>query len=294
MGFRDLALFNQAMLAKQGWRLLTDPNSLCARVLKGRYYPQSDFWNATKLRSASYTWRSILHGRALLFQGIPWGIANGRSVKILKDNWIPDLSPEVLKPTLPIPASATVHCLLDESTGTWNDENIHAFFDADTAAKILQIQVARHTGEDFVCWPHTRHGIFSVRSAYNLARTRKFSASLSRTGRGMSSAWVADEKAWKMVWKIQAPGKMNIHLWRFAHDCLPSGHQLCKRQIPADGACIFCGRPESISHAMLLRVWFGGKLKRRFLSGFRGRVSSPTNNGFLTSCLVLLFSRRLP
>jgi hypothetical protein len=214
MGFRDIALFNQAMLAKQGWRLLTDPNSLCAWVLKGRYYPHSDFWNATKPRSASYTWRSILHGRALLIQGIRWGIADGRSVKILKDNWIPNLPPEVLKPTSPIPVSATVHCLLDEGTGTWNDKNIHAFFDPDTAAKILQIQVARHTGEYFVCWPHTRHGIFSVRSAYNLARTRKFPASLSRTGQEMSSAWVADEKAWKMVWKIHAPGKMNIHLWR--------------------------------------------------------------------------------
>jgi hypothetical protein len=67
----------------------------------------------------------------------------------------------------------------------------------------------------------------------------------------MSSAWVADEKAWKTVWRIKEHGKMNIHLWRFAHDCLPSGNQLCKRQIPADGACIFCGRLESISHAML-------------------------------------------
>jgi hypothetical protein len=35
MGFRDLRLFNLAMLGKQGWRLMEHPDSLCARVLKG-------------------------------------------------------------------------------------------------------------------------------------------------------------------------------------------------------------------------------------------------------------------
>jgi hypothetical protein len=55
LGFRDLVLFNQAMLGRQGWRLLTEPSSLCARVLKGRYFPNGDFWHADKPRSASYT-----------------------------------------------------------------------------------------------------------------------------------------------------------------------------------------------------------------------------------------------
>src|SRR6266540_1289471 len=51
LGFRDFTLFNQAMLGKQCWRLLTDPSSLCARVLKGRYYPDSDFMDAGKIRT---------------------------------------------------------------------------------------------------------------------------------------------------------------------------------------------------------------------------------------------------
>lgn len=67
VGFRELEAFNQAMLARQGWRLLTVPNSLCARVLKARYYRHSSFLQATSFpKNASYTWRSILHGRELL------------------------------------------------------------------------------------------------------------------------------------------------------------------------------------------------------------------------------------
>jgi hypothetical protein len=33
----------------------------------------------------------------------------------------------------------------------------------------MSIEINRHGG-DFVRWPHTRHGTYTVRSAYNLAR----------------------------------------------------------------------------------------------------------------------------
>ena len=279
MGFRDLALFNQAMLAKQGWRLLTDPTSLCARVLKGRYFPVTDFWNAPKPRTSSFTWRSILHGRELLKQGIQWGISNGNSVKILGDNWVPSYPPGILKTASPIPESATVNCLIDEASGSWNLENVQAFFDASAAEKIMQIPILRHAEEDFVRWPFTRLGVFTVRSAYNLARSTKFFKS-----HAVNSNSAASEKDWKTIWSIKAPGKMKIHLWRFAHNCLPSGVQPVRRRIPADGTCCFCGRSESIEHAMLFCQFARTVWQRIKLS-----VPLKLNRKFFSSCKQWLF-----
>jgi hypothetical protein len=85
MGFRGMPTFNLAMLGKQCWRLLTEPNSSCARVLKGRYFPNEDFLNASKPRSASYTWRSILKGKKLLQLGLFWRVRDGSKSVLISE-----------------------------------------------------------------------------------------------------------------------------------------------------------------------------------------------------------------
>ena len=44
MGFRDLRLFNYAMLAKQGWRLMHDQSSLFFKCFKARYFRDATYW----------------------------------------------------------------------------------------------------------------------------------------------------------------------------------------------------------------------------------------------------------
>jgi hypothetical protein len=39
LGFRDLHAFNMAMLARQRWRILTQPDTLCSKVLKANTFP---------------------------------------------------------------------------------------------------------------------------------------------------------------------------------------------------------------------------------------------------------------
>ncbi|KAL0386175.1 UNVERIFIED_CONTAM: putative mitochondrial protein [Sesamum radiatum] len=69
LGFRELREFNWALLAKQGWRVLTRPTSLLSQVLKAKYFPTSSFETAEMGSHPSLTWRGICGAKRLLEEG---------------------------------------------------------------------------------------------------------------------------------------------------------------------------------------------------------------------------------
>ena len=54
--------FNLALLAKQAWRLVDDPESLCATILRAKYFPEGDLMNAVLKKGSSFTWQIIMAG----------------------------------------------------------------------------------------------------------------------------------------------------------------------------------------------------------------------------------------
>lgn len=69
---------------------MVKPDSLCARVLKGRYYHDGDFLSSTRRKHASHTWRVILASREVLLQGLIKRIGDGASTSIWRDRWLPN------------------------------------------------------------------------------------------------------------------------------------------------------------------------------------------------------------
>ncbi|KAL0293283.1 UNVERIFIED_CONTAM: putative mitochondrial protein [Sesamum radiatum] len=69
LGFRNLKAFNQAMLAKQLWRIATRPDSLVSHLFKCKYFPDSDMFSAKIPPHASYAWRSLMESRTLIEVG---------------------------------------------------------------------------------------------------------------------------------------------------------------------------------------------------------------------------------
>jgi hypothetical protein len=72
MGFHDMRLFNQALLARQAWRLIYHPDTLCAQVLKAKYYPNGVLLDTVFSGNGSSTWHAIEYGLQLLKQGVVW------------------------------------------------------------------------------------------------------------------------------------------------------------------------------------------------------------------------------
>uniref|UniRef100_A0A803Q009 DUF4283 domain-containing protein n=1 Tax=Cannabis sativa TaxID=3483 RepID=A0A803Q009_CANSA len=112
LGFRSRAHFNQAMLAKQAWRILKNPNSHLSFLLKAHYFPQTSILTVVPGHNPSFTWRSILWGRDLLASGIIWKVGNG----------------------------------------TWDVTKLGSYFDESMIADILEVPVSGCYGNDNLIW----------------------------------------------------------------------------------------------------------------------------------------------
>ena len=153
MGFKQLKPFNLALLAKQGWRLQMGQNSLVYHVFKARYFPTSDFVDASLGNNPSYVWRSIMASQKLVKHGLRWQIGNGFNVQVWKDKWLPSSSTfRVVFPRLNSP--------LDHKC--WNLHLLQQLFLLFEVEEIRSIPLSSSIPLDKLIWTGTSNGMFTV------------------------------------------------------------------------------------------------------------------------------------
>ena len=64
-------------------------NSLCARVMKGRYFQDSNFMQATVPKSSMATWRVNVARQGAIQIGLVKRFGDGSSILVWEDMWIP-------------------------------------------------------------------------------------------------------------------------------------------------------------------------------------------------------------
>ncbi|KAG8495217.1 hypothetical protein CXB51_012851 [Gossypium anomalum] len=171
IGFKDLFLFKKALIAKQVWRILSQPNCLLAKVLKARYYPFTDILSAKVGSYPSFTWRSICSARELIADGMLWQVGNGARINIWNDPWLPGKGNSRISDQTIEPNWTSVYQLIEHETSTWNKELFCSMFDDDTAARIFSIPLAGSNSEDLLVWKFEGSGEHTVKSRYRVLAT---------------------------------------------------------------------------------------------------------------------------
>jgi hypothetical protein len=257
-----LEVFNLALLAKQGWRLLSNPESLVARIMKAKYHPRVDFMDAKLGSRPSFVRLSILKANSILQNGIGWRVGNGEDIKIWKDVWLnPPKSRLLLTNNTNWHPESRVSSLIDHNSGWWNLDLIHRLFDPGEAADIGSVVISPLLKKDKIIWRGSPSGVFTVRSAYHMKMRRRAQE------KGESSSVDGNEQLWKFIWSLPTTPVLRNFCWKLCHDLLPTKFNLFSQKVVANPICPICnGEPETIfqclwSCPMAVGIWQEGSRK---------------------------------
>ncbi|KAL6184978.1 hypothetical protein ACLB2K_041113 [Fragaria x ananassa] len=76
LGFRDLEVFNQDLLAKTMWRIVLCSDSMVNKVIRAKYVNNGDWVAAGIGVKPSQVWRGLVWGKELLCAGIRWRVGS--------------------------------------------------------------------------------------------------------------------------------------------------------------------------------------------------------------------------
>lgn len=88
IGFRDIHGFNLALLRKQGWKFMSNPDSMVSRLVKAKYFSRVNFLGLTFGHNPSYCWCSIWSSRVMLNEGYRWRIGDASNIDLWGQSWI--------------------------------------------------------------------------------------------------------------------------------------------------------------------------------------------------------------
>lgn len=233
LSFRKMTLFNKALLAKQVWRFIANPNSTVARLFKARYFKDCDVMEVEVGHNPSYVWRSLCWSRDLLDPGLRWRVANGDSIRIFQDAWVPRLDSGRI--TSRIASGSMVSRFLATST-SWDEELICAAFLPHEAAAVLVTPICSKAGSDRRYWSHEIKGHYSVNTGYK----SYWRVVNDRRDAPECSDPTTSNKWWNELWNTRVPPKVHIFLWKASQNFVATEGNLFKHHVPLSPSCFWC------------------------------------------------------
>lgn len=230
---------NMAFLSKLGWRILTEQDSLWAKVMMHKYMKgKPDIEYMQNMHRASNAWRGILRAKYVLEAGCNRLATNGNSTRFWIDRWICD------KPILEMVTNPGLIANVDDKVANlwrgdigWDRVRLYHLLLQRLIEKLdifgLDMSMKKHNG---YYWNREASGKFSITSTFSLITNR---------------ASNVQDLTWKRLWKLKVPNKMVMLLWLVQHKRLMCNAERVRKGIASDDRCSVCHKTtEDVEHVV--------------------------------------------
>ncbi|KAA3461846.1 reverse transcriptase [Gossypium australe] len=209
IGFRDLHLFNLALLGRQVWRLMTQKDTLCFKVLSTKYFPKGDVFRYKRCDKPSsvkhqilperykrcdkpsFTWTSIAKAVDALKDGFIWQVGDGDTIDIRRDHWgVEGIKGESACRSTFTNDERKVKDLWEHNVRRWKRERVIEIYGKRT-------------------WIQNPHGFYTSKPAYSWLILKKVGFGPHRF-------------LWRAIWKLKMLPKIKIFSWRINHNIFPT------------------------------------------------------------------------
>ncbi|KAL4332654.1 hypothetical protein GQ457_07G000040 [Hibiscus cannabinus] len=227
IGFKDLHLFNIALLGKQLWRLLSAPGSLLCRTLRAKYFPDGDLFSASAPARSSFAWKGLHRAMLHLRDGFFWTLGIDSQVRLFRDRW-GGFSPITLAGDSIDREEIPLRCreFMVPGQARWDRAKLLAHLPPGDVDSILEVPISSDQTDTLV-WGDHDSGLYTVRYGYLFLRRPP-------------SPLGPPPRLWKILAKLPTIPKVCSFGWRCGRDALPVGSRLRDAGL-SDGACPLCG-----------------------------------------------------
>ncbi|KAF7842619.1 BRASSINOSTEROID INSENSITIVE 1-associated receptor kinase 1 [Senna tora] len=149
LGIRRFEPLNTALLGKQYWRMLSNPNLLISQVFRAKYGDSQDFRKFNIPNHASPLWKKIAKASTFIKNNLAWRVGNGANIRLTDELWVPmdkrDHGISVLSELI--------------SNNRWDRNQLYKVYDPPQVRQITTIPISIKEA-----YLHLQHEVLSPRS----------------------------------------------------------------------------------------------------------------------------------
>ena len=148
LGFKKFSTLNQAMLAKQYWRIQNRPESLLLRTYRAKYFPRNSLKDYKPKPQNSWTWRSITKSKCADLQQGRWLVRSGQQIPLTHPDWFQTSNQKLREHNL---LNGRVADLIDSNSRSQKCDLIRKIYPYPTSVEILKTSITKTVG-NWISW----------------------------------------------------------------------------------------------------------------------------------------------